>query len=233
MLVAAPLVSYLPLAALGAVLAIVAWNMVEKEEFRSLLSASWGDAVVLMATFLLTVFADLTTAIATGVTLGAFLFLHRMAEAVEIEGGGRMLVEDEADTTGARRAAYSPHALSGDVVVYRISGAFFFGATAAVGTVLDGIGERPKVFVLDFTDVPLVDSTAAKVLESFVHKLHHGGTKVFFTGARKTVRRTLLVAGLRRPLVQYAPTVEDAVAPGRNARAKPINKENGGSDGHE
>ena len=81
MLVAAPLVSYLPLAALGAVLAIVAWNMVEKEEFRSLLSASWGDAVVLMATFLLTVFADLTTAIATGVTLGAFLFLHRMAEA--------------------------------------------------------------------------------------------------------------------------------------------------------
>ncbi len=224
MLVAAPLVSYLPLAALGAVLAIVAWNMVEKEEFGSLLRASWGDATVLMATFLLTVFADLTIAIATGVTLGAFLFLHRMAEAVEIEGGGRLLVEDEADATGAQRAAYSPHGFRGDVVVYRISGAFFFGATAAVSTVLDGIGERPKVFVLDFTDVPLVDSTAASVLESFVHKLHHGGTEVFFTGARKSVRRTLLVAGLRRPFVHYSPTVEDAIAQARTHRDTSTNE---------
>ena len=96
MLVASPLASYIPLAALGAVLAIVAWNMAEKEEFASLLRASWGDATVLMATFLLTIFVDLTMAIATGVTLGAFLFLHRMAEAVEVEGGGRMVSEDEA-----------------------------------------------------------------------------------------------------------------------------------------
>ena len=91
MLVASPLASYIPLAALGAVLAIVAWKMAEKEEFASLLRSSWGDATVLMATFLLTIFVDLTTAIATGVTLGAFLFLHRMAEAVEVEGGGRMV----------------------------------------------------------------------------------------------------------------------------------------------
>lgn len=106
-----------------------------------------------------------------------------------------------------------------------ISGAFFFGATAAVSTVLDHIGERPKVFVLDFTDVPLADSTAAKVLEGFVHKLRHGGTEVFFTGARKSVRRTLLVAGLRRPFVHYAPTVEDAIAQARTHREKPINEE--------
>jgi len=224
MLVAAPLASYVPLAALGAVLAVVAWNMTEKEEFASLLRASWGDATVLMATFLLTIFVDLTIAIATGVTLGAFLFLHRLAEAVEVEGGGRLVAEDEADATGAQRAPYDPHALNGDVIVYRISGAFFFGATAAVSAVLDRIGERPKIFVLDFTDVPLLDSTAAKALEGFARKLHHAGTTVYFAGARKSVRRTLLAAGLRKPLARYAPNADEAVVQGRskeNASATP------------
>ena len=212
MLVAAPLASYIPLAALGAVLAIVAWNMAEKEEFSILLRSSWGDFTVLMSTFLLTIFADLTTAIATGVTLGAFLFLHRMAEAVEVEGRGQLVSEDKADTTGTQRAAYEPHAFNGDAMVYRISGAFFFGATAAVSAVLDRIGERPKIFVLDFSEVPLVDSTAAKALEGFVHKLHHAGTTVFFVGARTSVRRSLLVAGLRKPIVRYAATAQDAIS---------------------
>lgn len=211
MLVAAPLASYIPLAALGAVLAVVAWNMAEKDEFASLLRSSWGDATVLMATFLLTIFADLTTAIATGVTLGAFLFLHRMAEAVAIDGGGQMISQDEADTMGSQRTTYDPHALNGDAMVYRISGAFFFGATAAVSATLDRIGEHPKVFVLDLTDVPLVDSTAAKAMEGFAQKLRQSGTQVYFVGARKSVRRTMLKAGLRKPLARYAPTADDAI----------------------
>ena len=164
-----------------------------------------------MATFLLTIFEDLTVAIGTGVTMGAFLFLHRMAEAVEVEGGGHMVAEDQADTTGAG-SAYNPKALNGDAIVYRISGAFFFGATAAVSGVLDRIGAHPKVFVLDFTDVPMVDTTAAKTLEAYAHKLQKSGTQVFFSGARQPVRRTLLNAGLRKPLVRYAATAEDAIA---------------------
>jgi SulP family sulfate permease len=211
MLVAAPLAAYIPLASLGGVLAVVAWNMAEKEEFVSLFKASRGDAAVLMATFLLTIFEDLTVAIGTGVTMGAFLFLHRMAEAVEVEGGGHMVAEDQADTTGAG-SAYNPKALNGDAIVYRISGAFFFGATAAVSGVLDRIGAHPKVFVLDFTDVPMVDTTAAKTLEAYAHKLQKSGTQVFFSGARQPVRRTLLNAGLRKPLVRYAATAEDAIA---------------------
>ena len=212
MLVAAPLAAYIPLASLGGVLAIVAWNMFEKEEFASLLRASWGDATVLMATFLLTIFADLTVAIAVGVALGAFLFLHRMAESVEVVTGGSLVAEDVADATGAARTAYDPDAYNGDILVYRISGAFFFAATAAVNSVLDRIGAHPKTFILDFADVPLVDSTAAKALEGFVHKLKHSGTRVFFTSARKSVQRTLLHAGLRKPLMRYASSIEDAVA---------------------
>ena len=218
MLIAAPLAGYIPLACLGAVLAVVAWNMAEKDDFASLLRSSWGDASVLMATFLLTIFAGLTTAIGVGVTLGAFLFLHRMAETVDVEGGGRIVSEDVADAIGEQRTTYDPRALGGDVIVYRISGALFFGATAGVSAALDRIGERPKMFVLDFTEVPLVDSTAAKALEGFAHRLHRSGTKIYIAGTRKSVRRTLLIAGLRKPLIYYSSTVEDAVAQGIRGR---------------
>jgi sulfate permease, SulP family len=201
LVVAAPLVGFIPLASLGAVLAVVAWNMAEKEEFWSLLRSSRGDAVVLLSTFLLTIFVDLVTGIAVGVVLGALLFLHRMAEAVEIDGGRSL--EDIAD--GADRQRYDPAlATNRDVIFYRISGAFFFGATARVLTVLERLGATPRLLVLDFEDVPLIDSTAAHSLVAFVNKIKRSGTKVIFAAARPPVRRTLIRAGLKPPLVSYA-----------------------------
>ena len=201
LVVAAPLVGFIPLASLGAVLAVVAWNMAEKEEFWSLLRSSRGDAVVLLSTFLLTIFVDLVTGIAVGVVLGALLFLHRMAEAVEIDGGRSL--EDIAD--GADRQRYDPAlATNRDVIIYRISGAFFFGATARVLTVLERLGATPRLLVLDFEDVPLIDSTAAHSLVAFVNKIKRSGTKVIFAAARPPVRRTLIRAGLKPPLVSYA-----------------------------
>ena len=206
MAVAAPLVSYVPLAALGAVLAVVAWNMAEKDEFVALLKSSRGDAFVLLATFLLTVFVDLPTAIGVGVVAGSFLFLHRMAESVEVEGS---VIEDQADAEDDSGRTTAD--LKDDVFVFRISGALFFGATAGVSTILDRIG-RPRVFILDFSAVPLIDSTAAKALHGFVHKLQRSGTRIYFSGARTSVRRTLIGAGLKRPAVLYSDSVESARA---------------------
>ncbi|WP_137046453.1 SulP family inorganic anion transporter [Pseudolabrys sp. FHR47] len=204
--VAAPLVGYIPLAALGAVLLIVSWNMAEKEEFWSLLRTSRGDAAVLLATFLLTIFVDLITGIAVGVVLGSLLFLHRMAESVEIQAGG---LEDVADT--ADRTKYDAEAASErDVMVYRISGAFFFGATAHVLTALERIGSTPKLLILDFTDVPLIDTTAARSLHAFVKKLARSGANVYFAAARQNVRHELIAAGLKPPLMRYAASVESA-----------------------
>lgn len=88
-------------------------------------------------------------------------------------------------------------------MVYRISGAFFFGATAAVSGVLERIG-RPRVFVLDFSDVPMVDSTGAKTLKRLAEKLALTGTLIFITGASLKVRRSLLLAGLSKPIIRYA-----------------------------
>jgi len=210
MLVAAPLIAYIPLATLGAVLIIVAWNMAEKAEFWALLRASRGDALVLLLTFGLTIFVDLTTGIAVGVVLGAFLFLHRMAETVEVEGQA-LVAEDKADWENGR-AVDVQAAQARDVMVFRISGAFFFGATAAVSTVLDRAGAKPKTFILDFRAVPLIDSTAAVTLRSFVKRLNRAGTHVFFVGTRDRVRDTLFAAGLSPPLVSYKAELEAALA---------------------
>ncbi len=202
LLVAAPLVAYVPLAALGAVLAVVAWNMTEKAEFWSLLRGSRGDAAVLLVTFLLTIFVNLVTGIAVGVVLGALLFLHRMAEAVEVNGGHAL--DDVADDA-RMRTPYDPgKSADPDVMVYRINGAFFFGATARVLPVLERMGTTPRVFVLDFTDVPLIDTTAARALVGFVGKLKRVGTEVYFAAARPKVRRALNQAGLKPPLVRFA-----------------------------
>ena len=209
MLVAAPLISYIPLATLGAVLLIVAWNMAEKAEFWALTRSSRGDALVLLTTFGLTIFVDLTTGIAVGVVLGAFLFLHRMAEAVEVEGHA-LVMEDRPDSESDQPRGVTNQ--DRDVMVFRISGAFFFGATAAVSTVLDRAGERPKAFILDFHDVPLIDSTAASTLRSFVKRLTRAGTHVYFTDTRHRVREALFAAGLTPPLVSYKADTQAALA---------------------
>ena len=209
LLIGAPLAGYIPLAALGAVLAVVAWNMAEKEEFWSLLRSSRGDAVVLLATFLLTVFVDLITGIGVGVVLGALLFLHRMAESVEIAGGQSSL-EDVADDSDTRSHYDAQQATNRDVMVYHISGAFFFGATARVLGVLERVGTPPRLLVLDFKDVPLIDTTAARSLVTFVNKVGRLGTSVVFAAARPTVRRTLNRAGLKPPLVRYSATAREA-----------------------
>src|SRR3954452_2851263 len=68
----------------------------------------------------------------------------------------------------------------------------------------------PRVFILDFSAVPLIDSTAAKALHGFVHKLTRSGTRIYFSGARTGVQRTLIAAGLKSPAVLYSDSVEAA-----------------------
>jgi SulP family sulfate permease len=211
MLVAAPLASFIPLAALAGVLAVVAWNMVEKHAFATLIRASRGDAVVLLATFLLVVFRDLTEGILVGFGIGALLFLHRMAQAVDVETG-RPLVEGDRADSESRTAYDSALATDPNVIVLRISGAFFFGAAASVGAALDRLAEHPKVYILDFAAVPLLDSTAATTIAAFVEKAHRGGTRVVVCGASAPVRHALLQHGVRRPLARFMPNVHDAIA---------------------
>jgi SulP family sulfate permease len=195
---AAPILGYIPLAALAGVLVVVAWNMIERHEIAILMRASRGDAAVLIATFLITVFVDLATGIVVGFGLGALLLLHRLAQSVEVHADAQ--ADEGFETTGDR-----------DIVVYRISGAFFFGAAASVSAALERIGARPKAYVIDFSEVPLVDSTAASTMAAFARRAGKHA-RVYFVAARPAVLRALLSHGLDRHTVTYKPTIEAAVA---------------------
>lgn len=219
MLVAAPLASYIPLAALAGVLAVVCWNMFEKQAFATLLRASRGDALVLMATFLIVIFRDLTEGIVVGFALGSILFIDRMAKSIAVEPDQGLVQDDVADRTGAASAYDSSEASDADTVVYRISGAFFFGAASTVATVLDRIADQRKNFILDCSAVPFFDSTAANVIESAAHKARRAGVRFIISGASPQTRRMLINHGVKRPLVTYAASIRDARAQLKNAAA--------------
>lgn len=211
MIVAAPLAAYVPLAALGAVLAVVAWNMAERHAFASILTRSRGEAVVLLATFLLTIFRDLTEGIVVGVVIGSFLFMHRMGELVAVERHASLGMDDEADAPAGAREAYDTERVANrDVVVYSIAGPLFFGAAGNVGAVLERIGSRPKALVLDLSKVPFADSTAARTLLSIAHETTRRGAQLYIAGASPAVRRVLTHEGLKVPLVRYAANVAAA-----------------------
>ena len=196
MLIAAPLAAYIPLAALAGLLATVAWNMAEKHEFATLLRASKGDAAVLLTTFGLTLAKDLTTGIVAGFSLGALLFIHRMAKAVEVANG--------------QGEGFGGVTLDRDVAVLKISGAFFFGATGHVGAALDAIGERPKGYILDLSDAAVLDSSGAAAIAAFARKAARAGARIYVAGASSEVARTLMRQGLRPPLARYRTSVEAA-----------------------
>lgn len=215
MLVAAPLASYVPLAVLASILVIVAWNMSEVHVMARLIANSgWGDRVVLLSTFLLTVFFDLTVGIQVGVVIAAFLFMHNMAEAVEVRahGHGEAGLVDHRDDV---ETPYDPTlAKARDAIIYRINGPFFFGAANRLAGTLGRIGERPKLVVLDFSGVPLVDTTGAAALKGVIATAHARGAEVVLTGMSRGVRRGLVTAGVRRPEVHIftAPTIDAALA---------------------
>ncbi len=205
MLFAAPLASYIPLAALAGVLAVVAWNMAEKQEFLGLLKRSRGEAFVLLVTFGLTVFRDLTEGIVAGVVLGSFLFMHRMAQFVAVETGTPLTAEDEG--AGEERAPVpSPR----DVMVYRISGPLFFGASATVATALERIGDFPRSVILDLSDVPFADSSAAGSLATFVARARRNGAEIYVAGAAPAVRQVLAHEHLAIPDAHFARDVAAA-----------------------
>jgi SulP family sulfate permease len=213
MLIAAPLASYIPLAALASVLVIVAWNMAEKHAFATLIRSSRGDATVLLATFLLTIFRDLTEGILVGFALGAVLFINRMAQMTGIEAQAPLVTADRADDSNGDRVPYDPSMVADpDVLVYRITGAFFFGAASAVGTVLDNIAATRKVFVVDFAAVPFLDSTAANAMSRVAAKAKRQNIRLFITGASPAVRRALLTHGVRPPRARYRETIARAIA---------------------
>ena len=211
MFVAAPLASYIPLAALAGVLAVVAWNMIEKPAIAILVRSVWGEATVLGTTFFLTIFRDLTEAIVVGFALGSVLFIHRMSRTTEVAAESAFVGWDEADTAHPRGEYHEEQVANPDVVIYRITGVLFFGATASIGSVLDRIQDTHKALIVDFSAVPFLDSTGANMIESLAHKAQKQSVTLWLTGATREIQRVFVTHGLKRPLVHYVATVDEAL----------------------
>jgi SulP family sulfate permease len=188
MLLAAPLMRYVPLAALAAVLLIVAWNMSEVERFRHLMRAPFGDRAVLLLTFVLTVAFDLTVAIEVGVVLAAFLFMHRMSEVVAVESHIDLIEEDRDDNAGEdqQRKLLPP-----GVEAFRISGPLFFAVANRIDRVLDQFLKKPQVFILRLRLVPLIDASGVTALQELLDRCERQRIRMIFSGPQPQPLETM------------------------------------------
>lgn len=192
MLLLAPLMRYIPLAALAAVLLVVAWNMSEVENFRNTMSAPKGDRLVLLLTFFLTVFFDLTVAIQAGIVVAAFVFMFRMAEAVEVSSGVRIIDDDLQNTDPARAADANQRAqLPKGVEAYQISGPLFFGAANRLDNLLDQFLDPPKVFILRMRLVPIIDASGVHALKKLAERCHRKGIVLIVSGLQSQPNRVI------------------------------------------
>lgn len=196
MLLLAPLMRYVPLAALAAVLLVVAWNMSEYEHFRTTLSAPWGDRVVLLLTFFLTVFFDLTVAIEAGVVVAALVFMYRMSESVEISSGVRATDDDLDDAAARARDEQQRLRLPPGVEAYQIGGPLFFGAANRLDSLLDQFFEKPKVLILRMRLVPVIDASGVHALRKLAERCHREGIVLVVSGLQEQPNRVLVQMGM-------------------------------------
>lgn len=184
MLVLAPVMHYVPLAALAAVLLVVAWNISEYQHFRHTLSAPMGDRLVLLLTFLLTVFVDLTIAIEVGVVLASFVFIYRMANTVEVASGIRLIDDNGESTEDVTQRDELPQG----VEVFQITGPLFFGVANRLDDVLDQFRVPPKVFILRMSLVPIVDSSGVHALTMLLERCRRRGIVLVVSGLQAQPR---------------------------------------------
>jgi len=187
-LLLAPLVGYVPMAALAGLLLIVAWNMSEVRHFLHVARvAPRSDALVLITCFLLTVVFDMVLAVSVGVVLAALLFMKRMAELTQ----GRLLGNDNGDDDD-HAVAVPPH-----VALYEIAGPLFFGAAQSAMTALDTIGADVRVVVLALGRVPTIDATGMVALESALERLRRDRKFVLIAGPLPRPQHVFSKANLR------------------------------------
>lgn len=190
-----PLINYVPMACLAAVLVIVSYNMSGWRTIAGLMHAPKSDISVMVVTFLLTVIFDLTIAIEIGLLLAVFLFLKRVMENTHIKVYSRQL--DVAEDTDLDAAHHEVLDVLPGVSVYEIDGPFFFGIATKFDEIMRStVGDKPKVRIIRMRKVPFVDSTALHNLELLIKASHNEGIHVVLSGVKENVRETLLHAGI-------------------------------------
>jgi SulP family sulfate permease len=207
---------FVPMAAIGAVLVMVALRMGEWHEIARLRQMPASDAAVLVTTLLLTVVFDLVIAVEVGMVLAAFLFIKRVAETTEVS---LVTADDELETP--EQVAHGKDIPEG-VLVYRIFGPFFFGAAEKMEDALLRSGGLPRVLILRLQLVPAIDTTALNALESIFERLRSAGGVLILSGTHRQPLQMLAKAGfvekIGRPNIR--PHFDDALSRAREVLAQ-------------
>jgi SulP family sulfate permease len=185
LLFAAPLARFVPLAALAAVLFVVAYNMGEWREIGIVLRLSKADIAVWAATFGLTVFADLTIAVETGIALAALLYIHRIAQTTTVEPVTPEYIEE------GRLHVLQDKEVPPYVTILRIHGPFLFGTTDKLDEATANLKNFAPVVVLRLRNMTALDATGLHALEQLAERLRKSGRTLLLCGARSQPEKLL------------------------------------------
>jgi len=179
LLFAAPLASYIPMAALAGILMVVSYNMGEWREIPQLLRLTKTDISVWLVTFALTVFADLTVAVEAGMILAALLFIARVAETTTVSQVTGDYIED------GRLHILQDKEIPYYATIFRIHGPFLFGATDKISTVTGKMNELPPIVIIRLRNMTAIDATGLFALEEIAKQLHATKRTLILCGARE------------------------------------------------
>jgi sulfate permease, SulP family len=179
LLFAAPLVSYVPMAALAGILMVVAYNMGEWREIPQLLKLTKTDISIWLVTFALTVFADLTVAVEAGMILAALLFISRVASTTTVSQVTDDYVED------GRVHILQDKDIPYYATIFRIHGPFLFGATDKIAAVTENVHKLPPVVILRLRNMTALDATGLFAIEEVAKQLHASRRTLILCGARE------------------------------------------------
>jgi len=172
LLVAGPLATRIPMAALAGILIVVAYHMGEWRTFRAYLRTPASDVAVLISTFALTVIVDLTVALQVGMVLAAFLFMHRMSRVTNVQA----VIGGPPHNTAVDGGTPDALTLPAGVELYEIDGPFFFGAAERFKETISTVGSRPRALILRLRHVPVIDATAISLLRDLATRCQREGT---------------------------------------------------------
>ncbi len=185
MLVFGKWATLIPLSCLAGILVIVAYNMSEWRSFISVFRTSKSDAAVLLSTFALTIFVDLTVAIEIGMVLAVFLFMRRMTQITNIH-----IITDEV-TESFDEKAISLYEVPKGIEVFEITGPMFFGAAYKFKEKMKILEKPPRVLIIRMRLVPVIDATGLHTLKEVFRQARQQGTKLILSGVQPGLYKEL------------------------------------------
>ena len=184
-----PLINYVPMACLAAVLLVVSYNMSGWRTVVGIFKSPKSDISVLLVTFFLTVIFDLTIAIEIGLLLAVVSFLRRVMENTEIKVYSEQLDIAEGTETNMHEVLD----VAKGVEVYEIDGPFFFGVATKFDEMMrsSSMANKPLVRIIRMRKVPFIDSTGIHNLELLIRSSQNDGMHVVLSGVKENVRQVL------------------------------------------